>query len=302
MNKLITFILTLTLITCFTFMAFAQDLTSDLADSVQAGASSAETAQPNQTAQTDQTSGDTAGQTAVGKAASEQITADQAAAVQKAQQKQAAAAVDKKISAIGKVKLNDRKRIRTARKSYDSLEPAAQGFVKKYKILKKAEKKYAKLKKAENYRNGLAHYIRTKNGKISKSYSRKLAGYFIKYEKKYRVDAKALMAIAYHESRFTASAYNPGGYYGMCQTSAAIGRAAGYSTGELYSASNSIHAAAKNLRYNLSYFRGSYYKAFAGYCAGTGGAARGAFSHSQVKARTDTRAEIKRFLKKKKYI
>lgn len=225
---------------------------------------------------------------------------------QEARAKTLAKEVDRKIKAIKKVKLNDKKKIARARNAYKRLDDRAKKYVKRATRLKRAEKRWKKLYKRYlkelRFKKGMAKYIRLKNHGLSKKTAFRYAGYFMKYGKKYDVDPKALMAIACHESRFSAGAYNAAGYYGMMQTSAAIGRNAGFSTTELFRAKNSIKAAAKLYSYNLNVFRGSHYMAFAGYCAGTYGAKSGHYNASIVGVRAVTRNNIKVYMKKHGYM
>jgi soluble lytic murein transglycosylase-like protein len=156
--------------------------------------------------------------------------------------------------------------------------------------------------RAEKYKKGLAAYIRSRNKKISKARSLALAGYFIKYGKKYKVDPKALMAMAQHESTFRAKAHNPAGYYGIMQTSASLGRAHGFSKKELYKPQNSIKVAASYLRYNLKAFHYSYTKGIAGYCCGTYAVKSGHYNKRVAVIRVKTRAGIAKYLKKHHYV
>lgn len=160
----------------------------------------------------------------------------------------------------------------------------------------------AKAAKALKYQKGLAAYIRTKNGSYSKKSSIKLAGYFIKYGKKYNVSPLALMAMAQHESTFRAKAYNPSGCYGMMQTTASLGRSKGFSKRQLFTAKNSIKVAASYLKYNLKAFHNSYYKAFAGYCCGTYAVKSGNYVTSPSKARIKTMHTIKKYLNRHNYV
>lgn len=152
------------------------------------------------------------------------------------------------------------------------------------------------------YQKGLAAYIRSKNRKVSKANSLRLAGYFIKYGKKYNVDPKVLMAMAQHESSFNARAHNPAGYYGIMQTSASLGRSHGYSKKSLYKAQNSIKTAASYLRYNMRVFHNNYRKAVAGYCCGTYAVKKGHYSKRTANIRLKTRAKIGKYLTKHNYV
>ena len=160
----------------------------------------------------------------------------------------------------------------------------------------------AKAAKALKYKKGLAAYIRTQNGSYTKKSSMKLAGYFIKYGKKYNVSPLALMAMAQHESRFSAKAYNPSGCYGMMQTTASLGRSKGFSKRQLFTAQNSIKVAASYLKYNLKAFHNSYAKAFSGYCCGTYAVKSGNYVTSPSRDRVKTMKAIKNYLKKHKYL
>lgn len=166
-----------------------------------------------------------------------------------------------------------------------------------------AEKKAAAKKaKALKYKKGLASYIRAVNGNYSKAGSMKLAGYFISYGKKYKVSPLALMAMAKHESGFSARTHNPAGYYGMMQTSASLGRAKGFSKSELLIAKNSIKVAASYLRYNLKYFNYNYSKGIAGYCCGTYAVKTGHYSKTTSNARVRTMKNIKKYLVRHNYV
>lgn len=166
----------------------------------------------------------------------------------------------------------------------------------------KAAKAAARKAKALKYKKGLAAYIRSRNGNYSKKSSMKLAGYFIYYGKKYKVDPKALMSMAQHESGFSSRAHNPAGYYGIMQTSASLGRAKGFSKKELYVAKNSIKVAASYLRYNLKTFHYNYYKGIAGYCSGTYAVKSGHYNRTAAKVRITTLKGIKKYLKKHNYV
>jgi soluble lytic murein transglycosylase-like protein len=167
---------------------------------------------------------------------------------------------------------------------------------------KAAAKAAARKAKALKYKKGLAAYIRSRNGNYSKKSSMKLAGYFIYYGKKYKVDPKALMSMAQHESGFSSRAHNPAGYYGIMQTSASLGRAKGFSKKELYVAKNSIKVAASYLRYNLKTFHYNYYKGIAGYCSGTYAVKSGHYNRTAAKVRITTLKGIKKYLKKHNYV
>lgn len=156
--------------------------------------------------------------------------------------------------------------------------------------------------RAEKYKKGLAAYIRSRNKRISKARSLALAGYFIKYGKKYKVDPKALMAMAQHESSFSAKAHNPAGYYGIMQTNASLGRSHGFSKKELYKPQNSIKVAASYLRYNLKTFHYSYTRGIAGYCCGTYAVKSGHYNKRVAVIRVKTRAGIAKYLKKHHYV
>ena len=70
------------------------------------------------------------------------------AAEQEAADKAAAAAVDKKIEAIGEVSLESKETIDEARSAYNGLTEEQKGYVTKLDILEAAEKTYAELKEA----------------------------------------------------------------------------------------------------------------------------------------------------------
>ena len=160
----------------------------------------------------------------------------------------------------------------------------------------------AKAAKALKYKKGLAAYIRSKNGSISRAKSLIIAGYFIKYGKKYNADPTMLMAMAQHESTFSERARNSAGYYGIMQTSASLGRHYGYSKSELLQAKNSIRTGAGYLRYNLKVFHYNYSKAVAGYCCGTYAVKSGNYSKAGTNVRLNTRKAIKKYLKKHNYV
>lgn len=172
----------------------------------------------------------------------------------------------------------------------------------KAKAEAKAKAAAAKKAKALKYQKGLAAYIRSRNGRISRAKSMTLAGYFIAYGKKYKADPTMLMAMAQRESTFSERAYNSAGYYGIMQTSASLGRHYGFSKSELLQAKNSIKTGAGYLRYNLKVFHYNYYKAVAGYCCGTYAVKSGHYSKSTANARMSTRKAIKRYLEKHNYV
>ena len=76
--------------------------------------------------------------------------------------------VEKKISAIGTVTLNSKKKIEKARDAYDKLSNEEADKVSNYSVLTKAEKKYDKLKKADQERKDKAAIakLRTKYDKV----------------------------------------------------------------------------------------------------------------------------------------
>lgn len=298
---------------CSTSIAFASE--TDPGNQTQGGnATNVVTEYKNSEAQSEQVAQKTQSEQVTQKPQEMVASGDQAKDRQREQQetqeearaKIAAKSVDRKIGAVGKVKLNDKARIAKAVTAYKKLDDRAKKYVKRVVRLRRAVKKWRKLHRAYvkqlKFKKGLARYIRLKNHSLSKKTAFRYAGYFIKYGKKYTVDPKALMAIACHESRFSAGAYNAAGYYGMMQTSATIGRNAGFSTTELFRAKNSIKAAAKLYSYNLNVFRGRHYMAFAGYCAGTYGAKSGHYNASIVGARAVTRKNIRIYMKKHGYM
>lgn len=167
---------------------------------------------------------------------------------------------------------------------------------------KKAEAaKKAAQQKALKYKKGLAAYIRTKNGNLSKAWTLTLAGYFIDAGKKYDLDPKILMAIAQRESTFRAKATSPYGIKGMMQTSDHLARQYGYKPSSLYKAKVSIDVGARYLASMKKKF-GNYTKALSGYVYGSYAVSKGNYSTSHAKAMLKTRKQITNYLKKHKYI
>ena len=161
--------------------------------------------------------------------------------------------------------------------------------------------KKAAAKKAEKYRNGLASYMRSKNGSLSKSWSKTLADYFIAAGKKYNVDPTVLMAIAQRESTFRASATSPYGIKGMMQTSDALARQYGYKPSSLYKAKVSIDVGARYLGAAKKKF-GTYTKALSAYVYGSYAVSKGKYSKSHANAMLKTRRQINAYLKKYDFI
>ena len=167
---------------------------------------------------------------------------------------------------------------------------------------KKAEAaKKAAQQKALKYKQGLAAYIRTKNGNLSKAWSLTLAGYFIDAGKKYNLDPKVLMAIAQRESTFRSKATNPYGIKGMMQTSDHLARLYGYKPSSLYQAKVSIDVGARYLAAMKKKF-GNYTKALSGYVYGSYAVSKGTYSTSHAKAMLKTRQQIQTYLEKHKYV
>lgn len=152
-----------------------------------------------------------------------------------------------------------------------------------------------------SYSDGLAAYMRTQNSTLSVAKSKRLAKTFIRYGRANHVNPKVLMAMAQCESRFTETAYNPAGYYGIMQTTSTLGRLyAGVSPRKLFHAKYSIMTGSGYLAYNLRYFNGNYTKAITGYCAGTGAAAAGA-STRPARLRLSIKRNIDRYLENNGY-
>lgn len=162
-------------------------------------------------------------------------------------------------------------------------------------------KKETKTKQVSKYQKGLAAYIRSKNPKLSKSWSTKLAGYFIKSGKKNKIDPKVLMALAQRESNFRAKASSKYGYKGMMQCTSSFAKAYGYKASDLYQADVSIEIAARYLR-SMKNKHETYSKAIACYVCGSGAVAKGIHSREPGRSVMKTRSKIQTFLEEKNYV
>ena len=182
-------------------------------------------------------------------------------------------------------------------------KPAAEGTQKDTKDTKvnSKDKKVAETKPVSKYQKGLAAYIRGKNKNLSKEWSIKLAGYFIKSGKKNKIDPKVLMALAQRESNFRAKACSKYGYKGMMQCTSSFAKAYGYKASELYQADVSIEIAARYLR-TMKNRHESYRKAIACYVCGSGAVAKGVHSREPGRSVMKTRDKIQRFLTEKNYV
>ena len=182
-------------------------------------------------------------------------------------------------------------------------KPAAEGTQKDTKDTKvnSKDKKVAETKPVSKYQKGLAAYIRGKNKNLSKEWSIKLAGYFIKSGKKNKIDPKVLMALAQRESNFRAKARGKYGYKGMMQCTSSFAKAYGYKASELYQADVSIEIAARYLR-TMKNRHESYRKAIACYVCGSGAVAKGVHSREPGRSVMKTRDKIQRFLTEKNYV
>lgn len=182
-------------------------------------------------------------------------------------------------------------------------KPAAEGTQKDTKDTKvnSKDKKVAETKPVSKYQKGLAAYIRGKNKNLSKEWSIKLAGCFIKSGKKNKIDPKVLMALAQRESNFRAKARSKYGYKGMMQCTSSFAKAYGYKASELYQADVSIEIAARYLR-TMKNRHESYRKAIACYVCGSGAVAKGVHSREPGRSVMKTRDKIQRFLTEKNYV
>ena len=179
-------------------------------------------------------------------------------------------------------------------------KPAAEGTQKDTKVNSK-DKKVAETKPVSKYQKELAAYIRGKNKNLSKEWSIKLAGYFIKSGKKNKIDPKVLMALAQRESNFRAKVRSKYGYKGMMQCTSSFAKAYGYKASELYQADVSIEIAARYLR-TMKNRHESYRKAIACYVCGSGAVAKGVHSREPGRSVMKTRDKIQRFLTEKNYV
>lgn len=164
---------------------------------------------------------------------------------------------------------------------------------------KKTTKKNTK--KVSDYQKGLAAYIRSKNPKLSKTWSITLAGYFIKSGKKNNIDPKVLMGLALRESNFRAKATSRFGYKGMMQCGDSFARSYGYKPSDLYKADVSIEIAAKYLK-TMKKKHKTYSKAICCYVCGSGAVARGTHSREPGRSVMKVGKNIQTFLEKNGYV
>lgn len=184
----------------------------------------------------------------------------------------------------------------------EELIQAAQEDSAEESRLSAGEEKDRKKKAAdEQYKKGLAAYIRKVNSNVSRSRSLTMAGHFIAKGKKYNLDPKVLMAIAKNESTFYAGAKSPYGYKGLMQTSDALARKYGYKPSSLYKAEISIEVGARYLRAMKNRFK-TYTKSLSAYAYGEGTVMSGNYSTSLAKKLLKTREDISRYLKRNNYI
>ena len=151
-----------------------------------------------------------------------------------------------------------------------------------------------------DYQKGLAAYIRSKNGNLSRKWSEKLAGYFIKYGNKYGVDEKVVMALALRESRFRAKATSHAGHKGMLQINDRLARSYGYKPSSLYKAYVSIKIGTIYIQ-KMKKKYGSYSKAICCFVCGSGAVASGNYSREPGQSVMKTQKAIKKFLKNNGY-
>ena len=150
------------------------------------------------------------------------------------------------------------------------------------------------------YQKGLAAYIRSKNGNLSRKWSETLAGYFIKYGNKYGVDEKVVMALALRESRFRAKATSHAGHKGMLQINDRLARSYGYKPSSLYEAYVSIKIGTIYIQ-KMKKKYGSYSKAICCFVCGSGAVASGKYSREPGQSVMKTQKAIKKFLKNNGY-
>ena len=150
------------------------------------------------------------------------------------------------------------------------------------------------------YQKGLAAYIRSKNGNLSRKWSETLAGYFIKYGNKYGVDEKVIMALALRESRFRAKATSSAGHKGMLQINDRLARSYGYKPSSLYEAYVSIKIGTIYIQ-KMKKKYGSYSKAICCFVCGSGAVASGKYSREPGQSVMKTQKAIKKFLKDNGY-
>ena len=151
-----------------------------------------------------------------------------------------------------------------------------------------------------DYQKGLAAYIRSKNGNLSRKWSETLAGYFIKYGNKYGVDEKVIMALALRESRFRAKATSSAGHKGMLQINDRLARSYGYKPSSLYEAYVSIKIGTIYIQ-KMKKKYGSYSKAICCFVCGSGAVASGNYSREPGQSVMKTQKAIKKFLKNNGY-
>lgn len=170
---------------------------------------------------------------------------------------------------------------------------------------KDAEKSKSKEEKekeaAIKYRNGLASYMRSKNSKLGKVYSRNLAQIFIDAGEKYNLDPTVLMAQAQRESTFSSKATSPYGYKGIMQTSDWLAKHYGYQPKDLYDPAVSIDVAARYLK-SLKNTFGTYTLALCGYMYGGYAVQKGKFSKKAAWKVMNTRKEINEYLEKWNFV
>ena len=154
---------------------------------------------------------------------------------------------------------------------------------------------------AEKYRNGLASYMRSKNTKMGKVWSRNLAQTFIDIGEKYDLDPKVLMALAQRESTFSSKATSPYGYKGMMQTSDWLAKHYGYKPSQLYEAEVSIDVAARYIR-SLKKTFGTYTMALCGYIYGGYAVKKGNYSKKAAWKVMNTRSDIQDYLEKYDFV
>ena len=159
----------------------------------------------------------------------------------------------------------------------------------------------AEKKAAIRYRNGLASYMRSKNSKLGKVWSRNLAQTFIDIGEKHDIDPKVLMAVAQRESTFRSKATSPYGYKGMMQTSDWLARNYGYKPSDLYKPEVSIDVAARYLK-SLKKTFGTYTMALCGYMYGGYAVKKGNYSKKGAWKVMNTRSEIQNYLEKYDFV
>lgn len=165
----------------------------------------------------------------------------------------------------------------------------------------KEAEKLQKQKEEEHYVKGLAAYIRTVNGNISKKTAQNYARYFIKYGDKYDLDEKLLMALAQTESTFNHDSVSSEDCKGMMQTSDGVGRNAGYEPHELFTPRISIKVGARYLEYKLDE-HGSMKLALTAYNQGSGSVNSGNYSLGFAKVVLEREDIIQDFLEDNGYI